>query len=364
MGAARVSTMGRATWRLVAVACVAVVALTAGGCASAVLAPKIVTAPNRAGGGPATLANDNPEARVALAQVFAQTWRVAVPGPPAAEIAVGVIEPGDYRQEHALVVQTEDPTRPKYAVHTRWDPLAADAPQVEPKGTVVVLHGFWLSREAVLHWAIHLAQAGYRTVPVDLRGHGRSTGDWVSYGAVEAEDLAAVLDDLQRRGLADGRVGVLGVSYGASVGLLWAARDPRVGAVVALEPFGDPRLAIRQYARAMLSPTVNRTLSDRAIAAAADKGARLAGFSWEQADVGAAVARLQVPVLFIHGAADTVIPPDHSRGLVARAPAGSRLIERPGDDHFSLSMRLDGVAAEVVAWLDAAWVDGVATPLR
>jgi pimeloyl-ACP methyl ester carboxylesterase len=324
------------------------------------LAPRIVTAPNTAGAQRPAFAEANPEARIALAQLYARTLRVPVPGPPAAEIALGVIEPGDYHQEYGLTVQTADPKAPKYSVLTRWQPLPADAPRIEPKGTIVLLHGFWMTREAVLHWAIHLAQAGYRTVPVDLRGHGASTGPWVTFGAAEAGDLEVVLDELQRLGLAGDRVGALGISYGASIGVLWAAHDSRVGPVVALEPFSDPREAIRQYARTMLSPAVNRTLSDGAFRGASAKAARMAGFRWEQADVTAAVARLTSPVLFIHGGADTVIPPEHSRRLCAAAPSGSRMVEMPADDHFSLSMRLDGLTGEVVAWFDHA---GLAAPL-
>lgn len=329
-------------------------ALTGAGCASAVLAPKIVTAPNTTGGARPGFAVDHPEARVALAQLYARTLRVPVPGPPAAEIAIGVIEPGDYRHEYDLAVQSVDPSKPRYAVTTRWEPLPAGAPPLEPKGTIVLLHGFWLSREAVLHWAIHLAQAGYRTVPVDLRGHGASTGPWVTFGALETGDLAAVVSELQRQGLAEKRVGVLGISYGAALGLLWAAHDERIGPVVALEPYSDPRIAIRQYARAMLSPAISRSLSDRTISSATTRAARLAGFDWGQVDVVGAVSRLRTPILLIHGAADTVIPPDHSRRLRDVAPAGSRLIETPGDDHFSLSMRLKGISAEVVSWFDQA----------
>ncbi|MBE2215294.1 MAG: alpha/beta fold hydrolase [Opitutaceae bacterium] len=337
--------------------------LVAGGCASAMLAPRIVTAPNAAGAQRPALADANPEARVALAQLYGRTLRVPVAGSPPVEIACGVIEPGDYQHQYEFIEQTVDPKQPRYSVRTWWQPLAANAPRLEPKGTIVLLHGIWMSRESVLHWAIHLAQAGYRTVPVDLRGHGTSTGAWVTYGALETGDLAAVLDELQRLGMAGDRVGVLGISYGASVGLLWASRDPRVGAVVALEPFSDPREAIRHYARAMLSPEINRKLSDQALAGAASKAARLAGFRWEQADVIGAMKRLTVPVLFIHGEADTVIPPEHSRRLCEIAPKGARLIVMSADDHFSLPMRLDGLTEDVVRWFDRGLGDTPASVL-
>ncbi len=338
--------------RVLRAAVCAVGSLLLAGCVSSMLAPRIVTAPNAAGA--RTALNDSrPEARVAISQVYAQTVRVAV-GPPTAELSFGVIEPGDYHHDYSLTIQRGATDQPPYFVHSRWDALSPDVPPVEPKGAILLLHGFRMSKDTVLHWAIHLAEAGYRTVAVDLRRHGSSTGPWVTFGAIESRDLVQVLDEIQRRGLAGNRVGVLGISYGASVGLQWAARDPRVGAIVALEPFSDPRIAIRQYARAMLSPTASQALSDRAIAAGTSKAARLAGFSWNDAAVDRSVGRLTVPVLFIHGSKDTILPPEHSRKLHQLAPAGSRLIETPEDDHTSLSMRLDGIAPEVVAWLDHA----------
>jgi pimeloyl-ACP methyl ester carboxylesterase len=326
------------------------------GCASAVLAPKIVTAPNKSQAQAGMFA-DNPEARVTLGQIYAQMLRVPV-GPPSAEIAVGVIEPGDYHYEHTLSVQRNATPGPAYQVNTRWDSLAHNAPRIEPRGTIILLHGFWMNKNTILHWGIHLAQAGYRTIPVDLRGHGASTGSWVTFGAVETDDLKQLLDALQQRGLAGERIGVLGISYGASVALLWAARDPRVATVVALEPFSDARTAIRQYARAMLSPAVNRAISDRSIAAASARAARMAGFRWSDVDVMEAVDRATVPILFVHGEKDTVIPLEHSQRLQLRAPPGSRLITRPEEDHFSLSMQLDGISTDVVEWFRTSRLEG------
>ena len=81
-----------------------------------------------------------------------------------------------------------------------------------------------------------LARDGYRVVLVDLRGCGRSSGEWISWGGIEIHDMSQLLDELHRRGLADDRVGVVGFSYGGSLGIQLAAVDRRVKAVVALRP--------------------------------------------------------------------------------------------------------------------------------
>src|SRR5215831_9206830 len=79
---------------------------------------------------------------------------------------------------------------------------------VEPRsaaGTVFVLHGIRAAKQWMRGWGTMLADAGYRAVLVDLRGHGRSTGDFMSYGVVEARDLSQALDALERRGLVTGK---------------------------------------------------------------------------------------------------------------------------------------------------------------
>ena len=71
--------------------------------------------------------------------------------------------------------------------------------------------------------------------------HGHSTGEWLTYGPREAEDLSQVIDELDRRKLLEGRLGVYGISYGATTAIHLAAIDPRVEAVVAVAPFGSMR---------------------------------------------------------------------------------------------------------------------------
>jgi pimeloyl-ACP methyl ester carboxylesterase len=235
------------------------------------------------------------------------------------------------------------------------------------KGTVVLLHGIMMNRDSNLPWAVYFAEKGYRVVLVDLRGHGRSTGDWIGYGAWESADLVKLADELQRRGLLAGKLGVFGISYGAAVGLQWAARDPRVATVVAVAPFSDPQQAIKEFARGF-SPKLAAKLSDATFVAAEEKAVAMAGFKWSEANVLDAVKKLRVPVLFFHGRQDTWIPPAHSELLAKVAPSGSRRVVLPTDNHLSIAVRYDKVGPRVLDWwaqhLDAATSTFPATVLR
>lgn len=326
-------------------------ALALSGCVSGMLAKRLVEAPNRH-----TPALMSQALREGEGQIRAMTEKrlvrvLQVPAAqPRAQIEVMVLEPADYRfgfkVEHTLA-QKDEPAALR--VRAKWNVTNGHA-LLTPKATVVLLHGIMMSKETMLApWGLALAEAGYRVILVDLRGHGRSTGKWIGYGAWEVDDLRRVIDELDHRGLIVGRVGVLGLSYGASVALQWAAADPRVATVVALAPFSDARRAIREFTR-VAAPKLMDGFSDADFQAAEERAARLAGFDWSAVDVLAATRRLRVPVLFVHGGRDTMIVPEHSEALFRVAPPGSRREVLADDNHFTIGLRLDEVGPLVTAW--------------
>ncbi|MBK9990503.1 MAG: alpha/beta fold hydrolase [Verrucomicrobia bacterium] len=274
-----------------------------------------------------------------------------------AELAVGVIDPADYHLVYDIAVN-RDANEERGSIHFKcdWNVSDVDGKRLmsaePPKATLVLLHGFAMTKESMQWWAIYFAKKGYRVVLVDLRGHGRSMGKWIGYGAWEADDLVKVADELVRRGLLVGKLGVFGESYGAAVGIHWAARDPRVAAVVALAPFSDPQTAIPEYARG-INPKQAAKVSDATFAKAEAKASKLAGFAWSDVNVVNAMKRVRVPVLLFHGGYDSWILPANTEALERVAPAGSRREVMPQDNHLSLMMRLDTVGPSALAWFDA-----------
>ncbi|HSW45375.1 MAG TPA: alpha/beta fold hydrolase [Phycisphaerae bacterium] len=64
----------------------------------------------------------------------------------------------------------------------------------ESRGTILMLHGIHGNKRHMLGMSDTLAMHGFRCVLVDLRGHGRSSGDWFTYGVQESKDLSQVLE--------------------------------------------------------------------------------------------------------------------------------------------------------------------------
>jgi pimeloyl-ACP methyl ester carboxylesterase len=314
------------------------------GCVSSILANMAVKAPNQQD---VPRALKDPQYAARFDALAAQSWRQPV-GPPTAELAVAVLEPGFYDFRYEIRVMENAKGQRWLEPGFEWT-LPARLRAQPPLGTILLLHGYADARENMMHWGLYLAGVGYRCVLVDLRGHGRSTGKVIGYGAFETRDLQRLLDELQKRGLMSEKVGVLGVSYGASVGLLLAARDDRVGPVVALEPYSAAENAIVEFAHGV-APDRAARISDGTFAAAVAKAPKRGSFSWSDADVLAAMARLSTPVLFFHGEKDRWLSPENSKRLAAVAPAGSRLMLLKDDDHLSLSMKLVPIVNDVREW--------------
>ena len=214
----------------------------------------------------------------------------------------------------------------------------------DPKYTVVVLHGMRDSRGSMRPWAEQLAAAGARTVLVDARGHGRSTGKVLSYGVRESLDLVDVTDALEARGLLVGKLGVLGFSCGATTAIQWAGRDARVSAVVAVAPFA------RMDGLGMYNPL---RLPDFVVDHFVVRVGRESGF--DPADAGAApwIDKTRAPILFIHGDRDTRVVPDNSRLLLERAPPGSERLVVPELNHALMLRDADRVGGQRAKdWLD------------
>lgn len=220
----------------------------------------------------------------------------------------------------------------------------------EPKGTILVLHGLGASGFWMMDVADGLAREGYRAVVIDLRGHGGSTGNWLTYGPREARDVSQVIDVLEQHDKVVGNIGVYGISFGATTSIHLAAREPRVRAVTALAPFSNLREETPHYFRTFF-PGIGHIIPDEHYQAALDDAARSAAFDPDKQSAAAIAENLWAPVLLVHGENDWVVPHEHSRRLHAIAPHKTKLIEHKYGGHLSVWLDVDGsILAEAVKW--------------
>jgi pimeloyl-ACP methyl ester carboxylesterase len=277
----------------------------------------------------------------------------ATVGPPPATLELMVIEPGDYG---AKIFSKITPRRPLSKGDTKTNlftfgfsfakyPIRPKLQTNDIRGTIFLLHGYSLSKEFMLPWGMTLAQAGYRVVLVDLRGHGHSTGDRIYFGGVERTDMVQCLDELQQRRVCAGPVGVLGVSYGAVLALQWAAVDSRVQTVAAISPYMDPGTAVADFLK-----TYVPALSSRTDKKASDIVAQRLAAEGPDLNTTAAVRQLKQPVLFVRGGHDELCSAEDLKYLQAAAPPGSEVTEVPLANHLVAGMCISQLSGPVIEW--------------
>jgi predicted acyl esterase len=93
-------------------------------------------------------------------------------------------------------------------------------------------------RDAGAH--AELAESGFATLLVDVRGTGVSSGDFCFLCAKEPQDGADVVEWVARQAFSDGRVAMMGYSYGAVLAARTATlRPPHLAAIAAGSTYND-----------------------------------------------------------------------------------------------------------------------------
>jgi pimeloyl-ACP methyl ester carboxylesterase len=309
--------------------------LLLGGCIS-FLADRMVAPPN---------GHDSAHPPLALPNKLGKNeWRVPVgESDKAAILAVWVLDPKDLKSEGGK---------------------AGDPAKDQPKGTVLCLHGFEGNHQQVARAGKALQKAGYRAVLVDLRGHGKSTGDHITYGVQDAEDLKELTTFLQRHGLCGATVGVFGTSYGAAAGILHAGVDPRVTAVVAVAPFATLREAAPYFGRHVM-PVPGAFLSDGDYARLLEAMGKEGHFNPDDASPLAAIGKTGAHIRLFAGADDKIVSPTAAKELAAADPERTELTVVAGKGHLELCLDWFGqLHGPTRAWFDEHLAKGGAAEAR
>lgn len=268
----------------------------------------------------------------------------ATVGEPPVDLAYRLIPPGDYGAGMGvsnLVVRGQ--SRPIYRF-----PGHPSEQSLPCRGTVVLLHGYGLDHETLIPWALHLAEKGWLCVPVDLRGHGVSGGDRITFGVLESRDLMGLLDELERRRQIVAPIHVLGVSYGAALALRWSGLDPRVRSVVAITPYDRLGTAVEGL-RGSYAPWVPSRLTRRAAEAMPGLLDQPPG----GLDPIAWVRDNPRPALLV-GATDDPVAPRTSIEALESASPGSAAMFIPETSHEMAPFRLDLLVDPVAQWLSGS----------
>ena len=171
--------------------------------------------------------------------------------------------------------------------------------------------------------------AGYNVLLVEQRAHCSSEGHTISFGVNERYDCLTWTQYAIERFGPDVQILLAGISMGGGT-VLMASELPlpeNVRGILADCPFTSPREIIQWVSRSRGMPT-------RLVWPLISAGAHLyGGFSPNAASSIEAVKHAKVPILLIHGEADTFVPYEMGRRIAAAAPERIEMHSFPGAGH-------------------------------
>jgi pimeloyl-ACP methyl ester carboxylesterase/uncharacterized protein YceK len=370
--------------------CLSLLAVTValGGCTSIVtnkIAERMVTAPKQHY--PQKAIEKMREAEKLASPAYVKHFKAKV-GPPAAKIDVAMIAPRNYRfganqswkqsplrlvskwRVHGAPGGTSAAPSPSTPINEIFAKKPAQArklvngkrsafakalqqiPVCRPTGTIILIPSYGGTKEQFLGYALDFANHGYRVVLVDLRGQGQSTGNQVTYGLVEHQDISQVIAALYKRKLVAGKLALVGFSEGSVIALDTAAANKHVDAVVAVGPFTNLEQTmyslIHEQAPGIF---IKHGISQKEFAQAFAKAGKRIGRNLADANPGKRVGRIQVPVLYVSGGKDRIAPAVGIRKLAAETLDG-RLFEIPRYRHAMLLSTPGKVGSRALEFLD------------
>jgi hypothetical protein len=192
-----------------------------------------------------------------------------------------------------------------------------------PRATVLYLHGNGENISTQFANVAWLPANGFNVLALDYRGYGGSQGR-PTFAGVQLDIDAAMSTLLARRDVDPQRIIVFGQSLGAALAVHYVAHTQyrkNVRAVVLDSPFSDYRLIAREKLAGFFLTWPFQWLPKVTMENDFSPAASIEALS-------------PIPVLFIHGEQDLIVPVHHSQRLYDRAREPKQLWVVPDSGHI------------------------------
>lgn len=193
-------------------------------------------------------------------------------------------------------------------LHAWWMPAARQGGKF-----ILYFHGNDGNVSTSLAETSLLRELGHELMVVDYRGYGQSDGTYPSESSVYEDAEAALAFLTGKWGIAPRDICIYGHSLGAAVAIDLAVKHPEVGGLIVESGFTsiyDMAELNQKYSIYPLRLLLNQRF-----------------------DSIAKVPQLALPVLYIHGTADEVVPYRMGVSLYEHSGGRKRLLPVPGGDH-------------------------------
>ncbi len=178
----------------------------------------------------------------------------------------------------------------------------------KPRGLIILSHGYSWDKQSLLPAAKELYKNNYTSLLFDYRAHGESAGKKTTIGFLEQEDLISAANFSRRFSR---KIGIIGISMGAATAIMGSPRIKGLTAIVADSSFADLKEIIYRKS-GMLKNLIIKFME-------------MQGIDFSMSRPIDFAARIKVPIFFIHGEKDSIVPVEHSENLYRKTMSPKKL---------------------------------------
>ncbi len=167
------------------------------------------------------------------------------------------------------------------------------------RATIILLHGIRSDKNSMKFQEDFFTEHGFNTVSVDLRGHGKSGGEYCTYGYKEKKDISKLIDFITNELYLEGPIGIFGHSLGGAVALQTLAEDKRLKFGIIESSYSDFNEITSDYSNYYTGIDSNFLLDD-----IIKRSTEIADFDPSEINPVEACKKIKQPVLIAHGMQD------------------------------------------------------------